>query len=274
MAEEGDLRPASLAPASDTDLHAKIAQVIKDYHRGLSDASFRVFWLLGKPVQNWGAVKVATELEWWLSGGGEEGCDITLRINSTLWHLLSGAGRDFLLDHFLSQVTIKEGGQTVMETVDGERQLYTTGEKASLKVSPDVIARHPKGSREIKEVKDLHDAIRKPEQFLITFAAEKEARAAAQEIPPPEPPPTTYDKRIFTDLGPAAIKLEEHGGELRVVGLHFFPDAATYADSGDLASLDYDSDAEQIDAAAAEMRAEGFPLALPNVDGAVVSLSH
>src|SRR3954466_4329010 len=121
-----DVKPAGLEPVTEADVLELAGEVIPDPHTSLTDATIRYFWMLNKEATVWGATKATTEREWWLSStnpdgsaSGRDGVDVTITINSGLWGNLTRHGRRFILDHRLSLVQLKEGGQTEMETAAG-----------------------------------------------------------------------------------------------------------------------------------------------------------
>jgi len=242
MSEEA--RPAKLAPIDQSEVLEMVSALTAD--TSLRDATGRLFWLLGEPLNRWGVIKVSTELEWWLSGGAEGGgADYTLRLNWSLWTVLHGPGRRFVLDHFLSQVKAKEGGQTTMETDEGERQLFEKV-RTSLGLDPDVVARNPDGIKEIKEVYALHRALTDPAQYTLDLeaAAAEPQEEDEEEKPPAEervvaPPVFYYERRMLGDLGPVALRYDAADRRLAsLTGVHFAADAAAL-DGLDLAALTY-----------------------------------
>jgi hypothetical protein len=253
MADE--LKAATLRPANDRELLDLVQNAIATIYTSLADAKIWMLWALGKPVSFWGRVEVATEKMWWVSGALEGGgADIVLQINETLWGKLSTAGRKFVVDHFLDQVRRKTGGQTEMETEEGIRLLYEK-EEGTLKLNPRVCARHPKGLREIDEVKKLWIAMAKPSQYEIEFPSEapedgdegqdgegddkprRAQRAAPREVPPPI---YYYERCMLAKHGPTAVRYTEADRRPEsAVGIHFFPDTAVAQEAGDLAALEY-----------------------------------
>lgn len=171
---DDNVRPATLEPIDASDVHALAGELIAANHPTLTAARIRWFWALNKPAKWWGRPKVCTEVEWWLAKGSDDEADLIIQINSSLWQNLGPAGRRFLVDLLLSALKRKEGGKTIMETKDGDRTLY---EKIThtLGVDPEVLARHPAGFAEIKELKELDRAMHDGAQFLLDLQAIREA---------------------------------------------------------------------------------------------------
>lgn len=160
-----DMMTASLQPIEDKEVVDAVATVVENCHEDLQGANLALFWELDKPVSQWGAVKVATEETWLLSG-----IDIILRMNNALWDELSIKARHGLIDHFLSCVEAKEGGKTHMRSAKGVRRLYSRN-TPSLSIHPHVLARCPELLDELEELRQLHRAVSDPDQFLIDFEA-------------------------------------------------------------------------------------------------------
>lgn len=256
-----DMKAATLRPAHDSELLALVETAITSVHTTLGGATIRLFWALAKPANFWGRIEVATEKLWWVSGALEnEGADIILQINETLWEKLTTAGRKFLVDHFLDQVHRKEGGLTEMETEEGARLLYEKKE-GTLKINPRVIARHPKGLREIEELRKVWMAMVKPTQYEIEFPSDgggeereddvdggdsvdsdepkPKKRAAPREVVPPI---YYYGRHMLPDHGPTAVRYTAADRKPETVeGVYFFPDVNAANACEDLAGLTYET---------------------------------
>lgn len=176
------LMAASREPIDDAEVDRILGAVVTRFHEGLAGAKIAKLWMLDKPESSWGRVKIANEVEWWLSSG----VDLVLVINKTLWLALTDAGRMGLLDHFLSMVAQKTGGQTQMKTVRGTRQLYESS-SPSLSVHPHVMARNPSFVTEVKELARLHRAITDPQQYLLDFNSGKLEEEPEEEEEEREP---------------------------------------------------------------------------------------
>ncbi len=263
---EDQVKAATLEPVHDSELLQLVSQLIDSTHSTLADAKVRVLWAIDKPLTFWGRAKVATEETWWLSRGDEEGTDIVLHVNKTLWNRLMAPGRRFILDHFLDQVRLKESGQVEMETAEGTRLLYQRAE-GTLKINPVVLARNPEGIREIDELERLWTALAEPTQFAIKFAPKGEEepgeRPEAIDVTPARPV-YLYERRNFTELGPTAVRYANVLAPAGIDGVFYFDDDAEM-EVGDLGALKYDNRKATILKVRAAVEAEDAEFGGPSV---------
>jgi len=236
--------------------------VIREHHPDLDGAEIAYLLRSGKDKGWWGMARRASEESWLLSGG----VDLSVQVNGLLWgsHLLTTAGRKFLLDFLLSRFAKKTAGKTHMEVADGEeRQIYTV-ERQDLLGLAALIARHPQGHAELAEVAAIRKAIEQPAQYLLDLQAaedleddkDEEDEDESEGSDGPTPEPVSYYQPRFVDLlgdGPVKVTLRYSGpkkdpAELDGVHVH-----ETQAVSGlpamvSASSLAYDTSEETVHA--------------------------
>lgn len=268
MADE--IKPATLAPAIEAEVADMAGELVKAHHKSLEEAVIRFFWMIDKPLDDWGRTKVASEEIWWLSGGpgfegGEEdaghgaGADIIIKINESLWKKLTAPGRQGLLDHLLSGARRKEGGKTEMSTEGGPRLLYEAF-KPSLGLDPVVIARNPTFVQEVIELRKLCQALADPQQFTLDLNApaevevEEEEEAAFGDAPAAEAREPVFYFGTYTFPGPHGFEravLRFTSADKRpetLVGVHLLPEVtgAGLPTSAPRSELAYDTSVEAI----------------------------
>ena len=156
----------------DKMLDKALKSLIKGHYKDLAGATIQVFYQVSKkPLTWWGQIKVATEEIWLLSSA-----DIILKLNKDLWEQLDAAAREGLLAHFLWQIEAKTGGTCVQRTEKGERQLYSA-RTATMKIAPEVLARHPELLSSLDELKNFKKALEDPQGYLFALN-EPESEAA------------------------------------------------------------------------------------------------
>lgn len=157
------VKDPTLAPADgDKWLQKELRKLVMADYQTLASATIQVFWAeTTKPMTWWGNAKVATEELWLLAG-----VDIVIQINHALWEALDPDGQKGLLAHFLWQVQAKAGTTTIQRHDKGDRQLYSA-RTSTMKVAPEVLARHPKLVSQLEELRDFREAIDDPKQFLL-----------------------------------------------------------------------------------------------------------
>ena len=157
------VKDPTLEPADgDKFLQRELRKLVMSHYKTLASATIQVFWAeTTKPLTWWGNVKVATEELWILAS-----VDIVIQINHALWEALDPDGQKGLLAHFLWQVQAKAGTTTIQRHDKGDRNLYSA-RTSTMKVAPEVLARHPKLVSQLEELRDFRGAIDDPNQFLL-----------------------------------------------------------------------------------------------------------
>ena len=157
------VKDATLVPADDDKfLQRELKRLVMSDYQTLRAATIQVFWAeQTKPLTWWGNAKVATEELWLLAS-----VDIVIQINRELWKALDPAGQKGLLAHFMWQVQAKAGTTTLQRHDKGDRTLYSA-RTSTMKVAPEVLAKHPDLVAQLEELREFQQAIHDPKQFLL-----------------------------------------------------------------------------------------------------------
>ena len=144
--------------------------LVEKHHEGLEGARFAFLLVHDRPDTWWGRIKLASEEIWHLTGGEDDGVNLILHLNSSLWSRLHAEARLGLLDLLLAQVERKKSGKTDQSFPGGgERPLY---QKVNTTFGLDVavLARNPAFVEAVEELRNLKKSLAEPKQMLLDLA--------------------------------------------------------------------------------------------------------